>query len=110
MAAGRPIVASRIAGYDEVVSDDVDGLLVEPKNEAELATAIVRLLADPKKRGQLGRAGQKKARRYTWERVAKELLEYYEEVRAQHPDEQTPKRIRFQRMRRAAVDVANLLA
>jgi len=49
MAAGRSIVASRIPGYVDVVCDDVEGILVDPNNEAEIDTALVRLLAEPAK-------------------------------------------------------------
>jgi phosphatidylinositol alpha-mannosyltransferase len=108
MAGGRPIVASRIAGYDEVVTDGADGILVEPKDEGELATALVRLLADGPMRRRLGRAGQRKARAYRWETIAEQVLKFYDEVRAR-PCEAAAGRVRFRRVRRAAVDVANLL-
>ncbi len=109
MAAGRPIVASNIPGYDEVVTKDVEGILVEPKNETELATALVRLLADPAKRRKMGRAGQRKARQYSWDKIAQRVLAYYGEVlqeRQLHPETD---RVRFGRVRRAAADVAHLL-
>lgn len=109
MAAGRAVVASRIPGYDEVVTHDVDGLLVEPKSEAELATALVRLLADPAKREELGRRGQQKAFEYRWERVAEQVLAFYDEVIARRQAERGARRVRFARVRRAAADVANLL-
>ena len=109
MAAGRPIVASRIPGYDEVLTDEVEGLLVEPKNEGELATALARLLADPQTRRKMGRAGQRKARRYRWDVVAASVLNYYEEVLEARSFSPAAGRVRFRRMRRAAADVANLL-
>lgn len=109
MAAGRPIVASNIPGYDEVVADTVEGLLVEPKNPPALATAIVRLLADPAKRAQMGEAGQRKARRYRWEEVAGSVLAYYDEVLARQRNQVPTAGPRFGRMRRAAAEVANLL-
>jgi phosphatidylinositol alpha-mannosyltransferase len=109
MAAGRPIVASRIAGYEEVVSDGVDGILVEPNDEGELATALARLLADPATRRRLGRAGQKKARKYRWELVASQVMAYYQEIHDLRTLRPTVEGARFGRVRRAAADVANLL-
>lgn len=109
MAAGRPIVASRIPGYEEVVCHDVEGLLVEPKSEGELATALARLLADSAARRRMGRAGQHKAMRYRWENVAESVLAYYEEVLERRQLEPEADRARFARVRRAASDVAHLL-
>lgn len=110
MAAGRAIVASRIPGYDEVVADGVEGLLVEPKNETELATALVRLLADSASRRRMGRAGQLKAEHFRWDQIAERVLAFYEEVLARRRLEPADQRVRFGRMRRAAADVAHLLA
>src|SRR5439155_26054702 len=99
----------RIPGYEDVVADDTEGILVEPKNETELATALVRLLADPAKRRKMGRAGQRKARNYRWENVAGQVLSYYERVQERRRFQPEADRVRFARMRRAAADVANLL-
>jgi glycosyltransferase involved in cell wall biosynthesis len=54
MAAGKPVIATRIGGTDELVSSGHDGLLVEPKNPHALAGAIAALLADPEQAQQLG--------------------------------------------------------
>jgi phosphatidylinositol alpha-mannosyltransferase len=109
MAAGRPIVASRIPGYQEVLANDVEGILVEPKNHGELATALARLLANPTERRRMGNAGLRKARRYRWDKIAEQVLEFYEVVLARRQEQQELSPQRFRRMRRAAADVANLL-
>jgi len=80
MAAGRPIVASNIAGYRSVVDHGQEGLLVEPENEHALAEALIRLLGDPALRQQMGERGQRKARRYDWPIIAGELIELYERL------------------------------
>ncbi len=46
MGAGRPIVASAVAGIPEVIDDGVHGLLVHERDPAALAMAITRLLGD----------------------------------------------------------------
>lgn len=78
MAAGAPIVASSIPGYRTVVTDDVDGLLIDPWNAEGFANTLLRLLQDEALRRKLGAAGQAKAPRYHWERVTTEILEVYE--------------------------------
>src|SRR5512133_751633 len=47
MATGCPVVSTRVSGIPELVEDERTGLLVEPRDAAQLADAIQRLLADP---------------------------------------------------------------
>jgi glycosyltransferase involved in cell wall biosynthesis len=61
MAAGIPVVASRVGGVPEQVSDGETGLLVEPGDPTELAAALRRLTADPRLRRRLGAAGRVRA-------------------------------------------------
>lgn len=82
MAAGVPIAASDIPGYRCVLTHGQEGLLVEPENERALAEAIIRLLRDSDLRQWMGQQGQAKARQYAWEKIAKRVLEYYEELLA----------------------------
>jgi glycosyltransferase involved in cell wall biosynthesis len=60
MAAGRAVVASRVGGIPEVVSDGETGLLVPPGNVPALAEAISRLLIDQPLRTKLGLAGRQR--------------------------------------------------
>jgi glycosyltransferase involved in cell wall biosynthesis len=64
MAAGRPVVASRIDGIPEVVEDGVTGILVPPRDPRALAEAILELLADPNKAEAMGRAGRERVRKH----------------------------------------------
>jgi len=80
MAMGKPIVASKIAGYASVLTDGAEGLLVPPKDKGSLAQSIISLLADKSLRQQMGARGRLKAQDYSWERVAQRVLEYYSKV------------------------------
>ncbi|MEA3459820.1 MAG: glycosyltransferase family 4 protein [Chloroflexota bacterium] len=80
MAAGKPIVASDIAGYRSVLQDGEQGLLVEPEDEEALAVAILRLWRDPPLRRKMGKRGKARASAYSWEKVARQVLDYYEEL------------------------------
>jgi glycosyltransferase involved in cell wall biosynthesis len=64
MAAGRPIVASRVSAIPEVVADGETALLVPPGDAAALAAAITALLADPPLRAALGAAGRARVARH----------------------------------------------
>jgi len=64
MAAGLPVVTSRIGGARELV-DGSCGCLVEPGDVAELASVLSRLAADPAERARLGAGGPARARQLT---------------------------------------------
>ena len=80
MAASKPIVASNIGGYAGVVNRDVDGLLVNPEDVKTLAGALDLLIKDEPLRKTLGANGRIKAEEYSWDKVARRVMDYYEEV------------------------------
>jgi phosphatidylinositol alpha-mannosyltransferase len=80
MAAGLPVVASDIPGYDAVVSSRRDGILVPPGDPEVLAKELVRTLRNWRLREELSRAGRETAQRYAWSRVAGEIERVYREV------------------------------
>jgi glycosyltransferase involved in cell wall biosynthesis len=63
MAAGKPIVASRVGGIPEMLVDGENGLLVPPGDTAALAMGLTRLLEDPPFRERLGAAARARAER-----------------------------------------------
>ncbi len=78
MAAGKPVVASDIAGYASVMTSGRNGILVEPRDPQALALALVRVLADPDLQQRLGAQGMIDAQQYAWHRVAARVLEEYQ--------------------------------
>ena len=64
IAAGVPVVASRIAGIREYIQNDITGLLHEPGDVAGLRTHIRRLTAGPEECLHLARAAQERAREH----------------------------------------------
>jgi colanic acid/amylovoran biosynthesis glycosyltransferase len=58
MSAGVPVVASAISGIPELVRDEVNGLLVPPRDPAALAAALRRMHDDPVLRGRLAASGR----------------------------------------------------
>ena len=63
MAAGLPVVASRVGGVPELVEDAETGFLVPPEDPPALTRALARLLEDQALRRRLGDAGRQRARR-----------------------------------------------
>ncbi len=77
MAAGIPVVASDVPGYDEVVRDGVDGLLVPPDDPAALATATARVLDDPGLARHLRAAGRERAATFDWSVIVERIEALY---------------------------------
>jgi glycosyltransferase involved in cell wall biosynthesis len=61
MACGLPVVATVIGATPEMITPEVDGLLVEQHNERAIADALLRLARDPELRRRMGRAAKKTA-------------------------------------------------
>jgi glycosyltransferase involved in cell wall biosynthesis len=61
MAAGVPVVGSRVGGIPEMVVHGQTGLLVPPRDPASLADAIDRIVRDPALRASCGRAARQRA-------------------------------------------------
>ena len=68
MAAGLPVVASDVPGYDEVVTDGVEGFLVPPRDPAAVAAAVETILDDPGSRGSVRGGGPRAGRHVRLER------------------------------------------
>ncbi|HEX3324406.1 MAG TPA: lysylphosphatidylglycerol synthase domain-containing protein [Solirubrobacterales bacterium] len=77
-AAGTPAIASAIAGYSDVVSDGVDGVLVPPGDAQRLAEELQRAHHEPERLAAMGRAARQSAERYAWPRVADRVTAVYE--------------------------------
>jgi len=77
MAAGLPVVATRVGGVPEIVTDGENGYLVGGGAAGAMAEAVGHLLADPGLAAKLGDAGRRRAVREHGCRVAAERLERF---------------------------------
>jgi UDP-glucose:(heptosyl)LPS alpha-1,3-glucosyltransferase len=81
MACGLPVIVSAAAGVSEIVSDDVDAMVLDDPTDADkLATMIRRLYEDKELRNRLGSKARETARRYTWDRNGRDLAVILEEI------------------------------
>lgn len=75
LAAGRPVVASRVGQLPALLQDGVDGILVEAGDAEALAGALVALAADPDRRRRMGEAARRRAvTGHTWRSVVDRSL------------------------------------
>jgi glycosyltransferase involved in cell wall biosynthesis len=81
MAAGKPVIASRVGGLAESVLDGVTGLLIAPRDAIVLADAIEKLVRDPALAAKLASgAGERVRQHYTLEQMALRNEAYYYEL------------------------------
>lgn len=80
MAFGRPVVASNIGGFPDLVADGETGLLVSPGDWAQLKQAILRLLDDEKLRNLMGQAARRKVVQFRASSVVPRIVSAYERV------------------------------
>lgn len=78
MACGKPVVCSNTSSLPEVVGDV--GVLISPFDVEGLADVMGSLLDDPDRRAELGRRGIARAREFTWERSARQVLSIYRKL------------------------------
>ncbi|MGQ9463684.1 MAG: glycosyltransferase family 4 protein, partial [Candidatus Fervidibacter sp.] len=85
MAAGKPVVASRIAPLTEIVVDGETGILVPPDDPEAFAKTIVRLLSGPEERQQMGKLGvQRVYENFSTKVMGQKTIGIYDRVLASH--------------------------
>jgi glycosyltransferase involved in cell wall biosynthesis len=81
MFAGLPVVASNVGGIREAVVDGETGVLVPPDDPVALGGALRELLADPARRGEMGRRARERAlRHFTAGAMAAQFEALYDEL------------------------------
>jgi len=82
MAAGLPVVATRISGNKDVIEDGRNGFVVIPRDADGLADALIKVLENEDIRTEMGENSRKDVESYAWIEVAKQYLRCYENARS----------------------------
>jgi glycosyltransferase involved in cell wall biosynthesis len=78
MACGIPCVATRVSGSEDIISDGINGLLVEPEQPDAMAQALRRIIEDVLFAQRLGQEGRATVvRDYQLSAVVEQCLELY---------------------------------
>lgn len=85
MAAGKPIIATRVGGLSELIKDGRTGRLVPPRDSRALAEAMLELLEKPSAGRALGRAARRESLNRSWPATAGRYLEHWRIVARPRP-------------------------
>ncbi|MBX8631949.1 MAG: glycosyltransferase family 4 protein [Thermoplasmata archaeon YP2-bin.285] len=78
MAHGKAVIAGNVGGVSEVVGNA--GMLIDPTDKDELASALIRLWRDDEKRRMLGRMAYGRAAQFMWDEIVKRIEKLYMRV------------------------------
>jgi len=78
MATGKPVVASNIPGYSDVIQDTINGLLFDIHDTQDIAQKISSVLQNEQLQKELSKNARERALVFSWRTVAKQVLSYYE--------------------------------
>lgn len=84
MACGVPVVASRAGGLIYTVEDGETGFLAPTGDDQAFAAAMLKILADPELRDELGRAASETAHRFSWDAIAQSIRHVYFQLASGH--------------------------
>jgi len=96
-AHGKPVVASNIAGYRDVVRDGKDGVLVPVGDATALAEALRDLWHEPERLKSYSVSAAERAQTFAWPKVAQEVTKVYEKATAETPHYEGLKQVAFSR-------------
>jgi len=80
MSVGKPIIATAIDGFNNVLTDGVEGLSVPPRDAEKLTESLLKLIKNKSLRQQMGEKGREKAQIYDWSLIARRILDFYQET------------------------------
>jgi L-malate glycosyltransferase len=78
MASGCPVIGSRVGGIPDIITDGVNGFLVQEKSPEELSEKIIRVLSDAELSEKFRRNGYRTIdKSFSWTTIAKRFIEIY---------------------------------
>ncbi|MCD6451704.1 MAG: glycosyltransferase [Acidobacteria bacterium] len=80
MALGKPIIATRVGGVVDVITDGKEGVLIPPKDSSAIAKAVLALLSSKERAKEMGFEGRERAREFSIEKTIDETARLYYEL------------------------------
>jgi glycosyltransferase involved in cell wall biosynthesis len=88
MAAGKPVIASRVGGVPDLIEDGVNGYLFTSEDSDQLASRIAHLIQNPGKAKAMGREGQQRSKAYSTEAMVEKIDALYRKLISEKIDKQ----------------------
>jgi glycosyltransferase involved in cell wall biosynthesis len=79
-ACATPPIGTQVGGIPDVITDNENGLLIEPKNSEQIAEAIIKLLTNPEQREMLASRGLETSRRFEWSTIMDKIEGIYFDI------------------------------
>lgn len=80
MAAGKPVIATKIGGIKELINDKINGFLFNSGDHVELQKIIESLIKNKRLRDIIGQNGRKESLKYDKELIVNEVIEKYNQL------------------------------
>ncbi len=78
MACGTPVVASKFGGIRDVITSGKNGILINPENPEEFASAMINLFKNSANAKKIGLEGANLVKtKYSWEAIAERHIKFY---------------------------------
>jgi glycosyltransferase involved in cell wall biosynthesis len=80
MASGKPVIASDIPSFQEIISNGIDGRLFKSEDADSLSKAVIALYQDSHLRRELTYNALEKAKMYSWDKIAEKYISLYKSL------------------------------
>ncbi|MHB8624627.1 MAG: glycosyltransferase family 4 protein [Aggregatilineales bacterium] len=80
MSRGLYVIVTDNVGMSDLITNKKDGIIIPLNNSKALVDAITEALISPELTKQIGSAARERAREFTWDRVAQETADFYQEI------------------------------
>ena len=80
LACGKATIATKV-GFSEIITNDLDGILIKPRNAKQLKAAIVRLMKNPGLRQKFEKNARKKALKFDYKHIIRQYYSLYRKLR-----------------------------
>ena len=77
MAAGLPVIASRVGGITDIIQHNHNGLLIEPESPQAIADAVIKLFTNPGLAQTLTQNARRNTNRYSWQNISEKINQLY---------------------------------
>lgn len=84
MAAGLPVVTSRVGGIPELIESGKNGYIFEPNDTQQMIAHVKELAENPDKRKTMGQLAHQSVQHLTWPAIMDELIEDYQRIIAEY--------------------------